>query len=72
MLLRTRPRSRQARGRDGGTSPVVPLQDPATAIQAATGGCISGARSTMVKRAELSKALLHAMLKELRIEKGDF
>ena len=31
-----------------------------------------GGRSTMVKRAELSKALLHAMLKELGIEKGDF
>jgi len=31
-----------------------------------------GRRRTTVKRAELSKSLLHAMLKELGIEKGDF
>lgn len=31
-----------------------------------------GSKMTMVKRTELSKALLHAMLKELEIEKGDF
>ena len=31
-----------------------------------------GGRMTMVKRTELSKSLLHAMLKELEIEKGDF
>lgn len=31
-----------------------------------------GSRMTMVKRTELSKALLHAMLKELEIEKGAF
>jgi len=31
-----------------------------------------GSRMTMVKRKELSKSLLHAMLKELEIEKGDF
>ncbi len=31
-----------------------------------------GGRTTMVKRTELSKALLHAMLKELGIEMEDF
>ncbi|MDE0100910.1 MAG: hypothetical protein OXN89_00880, partial [Bryobacterales bacterium] len=31
-----------------------------------------GGRLTSVKRTEISKALLHAMLKDLGIEKGDF
>jgi len=31
-----------------------------------------GGRCTTVKRAEISRSLLHAMLKELRIEKGEF
>lgn len=31
-----------------------------------------GGRCTTVKRAEISKSLLHAMLKELKIEKGEF
>lgn len=31
-----------------------------------------GRRRTMVKRAEISKSLLNAMLKELGIEKGEF
>ena len=31
-----------------------------------------GGRCTTVKRAEISRALLQAMLKELKIEKGEF
>ena len=31
-----------------------------------------GGRLTSVKRTEISKALLHAMLEDLGIEKGDF
>ncbi len=31
-----------------------------------------GGRCTTVKRAEISRSLLHVMLKELRIEKGEF
>ena len=30
-----------------------------------------GGRCTTVKRAEISRSLLHVMLKELRIEKGE-
>lgn len=35
-------------------------------------GRLYGSRMTMVKRTELSKALLHSMLEEPEIEKGDF
>ncbi len=31
-----------------------------------------GGRCTTVKRAEINRSLMHAMLKELRIEKGEF
>lgn len=31
-----------------------------------------GGRCTTVKRAEISRALLHAMLKELKIDRGEF
>lgn len=31
-----------------------------------------GERSTTVKRTEISRSLLHAMLKDLGIEKGEF
>lgn len=31
-----------------------------------------GSRATVVKRAEISKAMLHAMLRQLEIDKEDF